>query len=95
MTLRLRSQETPLDDPRSRCFFTPHVGKPFRVTAGALSIYTRAEIAWCLAFLQKAASAAGGLECAQVFESDKHLEKLWFLDDDGEGGITALLPSEY
>jgi hypothetical protein len=95
MTLRLRNQKTPLDDPRSHHFFTPHAGKPFRVTAGALRSYTRVEIAACLATLQDAARAAGGLEYAQVFDSDKHSENLWFIDDDGEGAITALLLSEY
>ena len=95
MTLRLRSQETPLDDPRSRHFFTPHAAKAFRVTAGVLRTYTRDEIAWCLATLQNAAHAAGGLEYAQVFDCDEHAENLWFIEDDGEGAITALLPSEY
>lgn len=95
MTLRLRSQEAPLDDHRSHYLFAPHGGKPVKVTPGALSTYTRGEIAWCLATLQNAAHAAGGLECAQVFESDEHAENLWFIEDDGEGAITALLPSEY
>ena len=95
MTLRLRRQEAPLDDPRSRYFFTPHAGKPFRVTAGALRTYTRAEIAWCLATLQNAARAAGGLEYAQAFDSDEGRTPLWFIEDAGEGAITALLPSEY
>ncbi|NLX98248.1 MAG: hypothetical protein GXY83_18980 [Rhodopirellula sp.] len=95
MTLKLRAQETPLDDPRSRYFFTPHADRPFRVTAGALRMYTRAEIAACLATLQDAARAVGGLEYAQAFDSDEHPENLWFIEDDGEGAITALLPSEY
>ena len=95
MTLKLRAQDTPLDDPRSRHFFTPNAAKPFRVTAGALRAFTRSEIAWCLATLQNAARAAGGLDYAQVFDSDEHPENLWFIEDDGEGAITALLPSEY
>ena len=95
MTLRLRQQQAPLDDPRSRYLFTPDAGKPFRVTPGALSTYTRAEIDRCLATLQNAARAAGGLEYAQAFDSDEHPENLWFIEDDGEGAITALLPSEY
>jgi hypothetical protein len=65
------------------------------VTAGALRTYTREEILWCLATLQETARAAGGLEYAQVFDSDSHPENLWFIEDDGEGAITALLPSEY
>ena len=95
MTLRLRSQETALDDPRSRHFFTPDAAKPFKVTAGAFRTYTREEIAWCLLAVQRAAVAADGLEYAQVFESDEHPENLWIIEDDGEGAITALLPSEY
>ena len=95
MPLKLRAQETPLDDPRSRYFFTPDADKPFRVTAGVIRTYTRAEIAWCLATLQNAARAANGLEYAQAFDSDEHPENLWFIEDDGEGAITALLPSEY
>ena len=95
MPLKLRRQETPLDDPRSRHFFTPNASKPFRVTPGALRMYTREEIERCLATLQDAARAADGLEYGQAFESDEHPENLWFIEDDGEGAITALLPSEY
>ena len=95
MPLKLRRQETPLDDPRSRHFFTPNASKPFRVTAGALRMYTRSEIAGCLATLQDVARAADGLEYAQAFDSDEHPENLWIIEDDGEGAITALLPSEY
>lgn len=95
MTLKLRPQETPLDDPRSRHFFTPNAGKPFRVTPGVLRMYTREQIEWCLATLQEAARAENGLEYAQAFDSDEHPENLWFIEDNGEGAITALLPSEY
>ena len=95
MPLKLRRQETPLDEPRSRHFFTPNASKPFRVTAGVLRIYTRQEIAVCLAALQDAARAANGLEYAQAFDSDEGRTPLWFIEDDGEGAITALLPSEY
>ena len=58
-------------------------------------MYTREQIVRCLLVLQMAARAADGLEYAQVFESDEHRENLWFIEDDGEGAITALLPSEY
>jgi len=95
MALRLRSQETPFDDSRSRHFFLPHAGKPFRATAGVLRMYTREQIAGCLLAVQLAAVAADGLEYAQVFESDEHPENLWFIEDDSEGAITALLLSEY
>jgi hypothetical protein len=95
MTLKLRPQETPLDDPHSRWFFVPEDGKPFRATAGAIATYTREEIAWCLATLQEAARAAGGLEHGQAFDSDDGRTPLWFIEDDGERAITALLPSEY
>lgn len=95
MTLKLRPQERPLDDPCSRHFFTPNANKPFRVTAGALRMYTRQRIECCLATIQDAARAANGLEYAQAFDSDEHPENLWFIEDDGEGAITALLPSEY
>lgn len=95
MTLRLRPQETPLDHPRSRHFFTPNAGKPFRVTPGVLRMYTREQIECSLATLQEAARAANGLEYAQAFDSDEHPENLWFIEDNGEGAITALLPSEY
>ena len=95
MALRLRSQETPLDDCRPRHFFLPHAGKPFRATAGALQMYTREQIAACLLAVQLAAVGADGLEYAQVFESDEHPENLWIIEDNGEIAITALLPSEY
>jgi len=32
---------------------------------------------------------------AQAFDSDEHPENLWIIENDGEGAITALLPSEY
>jgi len=41
------------------------------------------------------ARANGGLEYVQVFDADDGNENLWFVEDDGEGAITALLPSEY
>jgi hypothetical protein len=65
------------------------------VTPGAIRVYTRAEIDRCLATLQAAASEAGGLGYAQAFDSDERAEPLWFIEDAGEGAITALLPSEY
>lgn len=95
MPLTLRPQATPLDDPASRWFFVPEDGKPFRTTAGAIATYTREEIAWCLATLQAAARAADGLEHGQAFDADDGRPPLWFIDDDGERAITALLPSEY
>lgn len=95
MILRLRPQETPLDDPRSRWFFVPDGGKPFRVTRGAQREYAREEIASCLTMLQEAARAANGLEHGQAFDSDDGRSPLWFIEDDGERAITALLPSEY
>lgn len=58
-------------------------------------MYTRPQIESCLSTLQQAARSANGLEYAQVFESDEHRENLWFIEDNGEGAITALLPSEY
>jgi hypothetical protein len=95
MTLTLRKQKAPLDDPRSRCFFVPDAGKPLRVTPGVLRMYTRAEIAWCLATLQDAARAGGGLEYGQAFDCNEHPENLWFIEDEGEAAIIVLLPSEY
>jgi len=95
MALKLRPQDTPLDDPSSRWFFVPEDGKPFRATAGAIATYTREEIAWCLATLQDAARTAGGLEYGQAFDADDGRAPLWIIEDDGERAITALLPSEY
>lgn len=95
MTLKLRPQETPLDHPCSRWLFVPDGGKPFRVTPGALREYTREEIASCLVVLQETARAANGLEYGQAFDSDDGRAPRWFIDDDGERAITALLPSEY
>jgi hypothetical protein len=45
--------------------------------------------------LQEAARAANGLEHGQAFDSDDGRSPLWFIEDDGERAITALLPSEY
>ena len=96
MTLRLRTPDPSSEGTALRCFFTPDASsKPLRVTPGAIRVYTRAEIDRCLAALQAAASEAGGLGYAQAFDSDDHAEPLWFIEDAGEGAITALLPSEY
>ena len=95
MTLTLRRQELPLDHPQSRHFFEPTPAKPFVVTPGVRRLYTRDVIAGCLRTLQEAARKANGLEHGQAFDSDEHAENLRFIEDDGEGAITALLPSEY
>jgi hypothetical protein len=96
MTLQLRTPDPSSEGTALRCFFTPDASsKPLRVTPGAIRVYTRAEIERCLAALQAAASEAGGLGYAQAFDSDDHAEPLWFIEDAGEGAITALLPSEY
>jgi len=96
MTLTLRPQEISFDDPRSRYFFEPGPDKPFVVTPGVLGALTRAEILECLRTLQAIAQELGGLDYLQVFEvEDRNNEDLWFIEDDGEGAITALLPSEY
>jgi len=95
MTLALRPQELPLDHPQSRHFFQPGPEKPLVATPGVRRLYTRDEIAVCLRTLQEAARAANGLEYGQAFDSDEHAENLCFIEDHGEGAITALLPSEY
>jgi len=96
MTLRLRTPDPSSEGTALRCFFTPDGSKPFRATPGAIRVYTRAEIDRCLTTLQAAACEAGGLGYAQAFDSDEHAEPLWFIEDAGEGAITALLgASEY
>jgi len=95
MVLKLRRHGMSNDPPRSRHLFEPGPDKPFLVTSGALRLYTREQIVSCLRELQRVARANGGLEYVQVFDADDGNENLWFVEDDGEGAITALLPSEY
>jgi hypothetical protein len=93
--LILRPQEIPLDDPRSRYNFQPSLEKPFPTTAAALDLYGVETILACLYRLQYKARLSGGLDYLQVFSDPDRPEPLWFLDDDEDGAITALLPSDY
>ena len=94
MTLQLREQRRSIDQHPS-CFFVPDSEKPFRVTPNAVSMFTREVIDECLRELQDRGRQSGGLSYIQVFDSDEHNEDLWFVEDKGEGAITALLMSEY
>ena len=38
---------------------------------------------------------SGGLFYIGVFDSDEHADNLWFVNDNGDGVITALPESEY
>ena len=91
----LRPQEIPLDDPQSCQMFAPSVAKPFVATPAAIEMYGQQTILACLAVLQEAAVQNGGLDYLQVFSSADRPEKLWFIEDEVGGAITALLPSDY
>jgi len=93
--LKLRDQEIPLDDPRSSYSFDPLEGKPFVATPAAVEMYGRETIQQCLVVLRLKADGHQGLDYVQVFESQKHSESLWFIEDGPGGAITALLPSDY
>jgi hypothetical protein len=90
----LLPQEIPLTDPRSCYLFKPSP-KPFVATPAALEKFGVETIACCLVYLQRQATLHQGLDYLQVFEQVTTKERLWFIEDDEGGAITALLPSDY
>lgn len=93
--MALRPQEIPLASPESRYMFRPSAAKPFVATPAALNAYGLETIVTCLRDLQAKAVQHGGLDYLQVFEDSTQGERLWFIEDDEGGAITALLPSDY
>jgi len=93
--LVLRLQEIPLDDPESKYLFQPSSAKPFVATPAALERYGRDMIVACLQLLQRTAAEHKGVDYLQVFEDPTKGDRLWFMEDDKGGAITALLPSDY
>ena len=92
--LVLRPQEIPLDDPQSKYLFQPSPAKPFVATPAALQRFGQDMIVACLQMLQRKAAEHNGVDYLQVFE-DPNGRRLWFMEDDEGGAITALLPSDY
>lgn len=88
-------QGIPLTDPRSHYLFMPSPDKPFVATPAALALYGPEKILACLTRLQVKARLHKGLDYLQVFTDPGKPEPLWFIEDDGGGAITALLPSDY
>jgi hypothetical protein len=88
-------QEISLDDPKSKCTFSPTAKKPFVATRAAIEMYGFGVIIHCLLQLQAKARRHGGLDYLQVFEDSCKPERLWFIEDGKGGAITALLPSDY
>lgn len=93
--LVLRPQEIPLDDPESKYLFQPSSAKPFVATPAALERFGRDMIVACLQMLQRKAADHKGVDYLQVFEDPTKGDRLWFMEDDEGGAITALLPSDY
>ena len=67
----------------------------FRATPSAVAMFTRGVIDQCLRELQQRARESGGLSYIQVFDSDEHDDNLLFVEDNGEGAVTALPGNEY
>ena len=95
--LVLRPQQIPLDDPQSKYLFQPSAAKPFVATPAALERFGLDMIVACLQMLQRKAaeSRPAGIDYLQVFEDPTTGQRLWFMEDDEGGAITALLPSDY
>ena len=93
--LILRPQEIPFDDPQSKYLFQPSPAKPFVATPAALERFGRDMIVACLQMLQRKAAEHNGVDYLQVFEDPTKGGRLWFMEDDEGGAITALLPSDY
>ena len=91
--LRLKPQEIPVDDPRSKYFFTT---QPFLATPAALDTYGQEIVVRCLTYLQRQAKQYDGLDYLQVFQDTiGNRPALWFIDDGKGGATTALLPEDY
>lgn len=75
--------------------FVPSAEKPFVATPAAIEMYGQQTILACLAVLQEVAVQNGGLDYLQVFVAADRSEKLWFIEVEVGGAITALLPSDY
>jgi hypothetical protein len=95
MTLTLKPQEIPFDDPASNCLFLPSPEKPFFATPAAIAEYGHEHILRCLGYLRGRAEARNGLDYLQIFQDPSKPEPLWFIEGGPEGAITALLPSDY
>jgi hypothetical protein len=93
--LVLRPQEIQFDDPQSKYLFQPSPAKPLVATPAALQCYGREMIVACLQLLQRKAADHNGVDYLQVFEDPTKGDRLWFMEDDDGGTITALLPSDY
>ena len=93
--LVLRPQEIPLDDPQSKYLFQPSPAKPFVATPAALQRFGQDMIVACLQMLQRKAAEHNGVDHLQVFEDPTKDDRLWFMEDDEGGAITAMLPSDY
>ncbi len=94
-TLRLRTQEIKLSDPRSRYTFVPSRNKPFVATRAAVNTFGAELVCQGLRVLQERARRERGLDYVQVFDVDGKDQPLWFIEDGPGGAITALLPSDY
>ncbi len=90
----LRRQEIPLDDPDSSWMFRPSAEKPLVATSAALDQYSQETILDCLRILQSKADVSQGLDYLQVFDFENG-SRLWFIEDNTGGAITALLPEDY
>jgi hypothetical protein len=92
--LRLKAQQ-PHTRLAPRCSFCLVQGTQLTVSAAAVSQYGIGLILVCLSHLQGEAAACGGLSAVQVFVAPAKAEPLWFIEDDTDGSITVLLPSDY
>ena len=91
--MRLKPQEIPLDDSRSKYHFDT---QPLVATRNALDTYGIEMIGSCLFYLQEQARQYKGLDYLQVFEDlESRRPNLWFIDDGEGGATTALLPEDY
>ena len=69
--------------------------KPLVATPAALELYGYETILACLRVLQANAETHKRLDYLQVFEDPSKVKRLWFIEHDEGGAITALLPSDY
>ena len=90
-----KQQDIPFDDPNSECHFRTDCPNQLLITPGAHELYGDTVIRICVAIIQAEASQYDGLSYLQIFEDGSKPEPLWFIDDDDNGVVTVLLPSEH
>ena len=89
----LIEQEISYDDPESNCMFRTNGEKKLSMTERCMREYRYDVILACWKVLADKAEMHKGLDSLQTFQSEEHLQELWFLEEPFT--IVAMLQSDY